>query len=312
MRKKRNKSKFEQRIETIEGLPLNEALRILYVENGMTYRMLCRRWNCQPHTIINYMKKYGIPPRKGSDAIKQQWINNPSRKIKAAKRLASINHNLALKGLHVRQGKNKYNSELIRSISEKLKFSSSFLNPETIIKATKTRVNNFRNNPLTHPNANASMTNCEHVVFEHLESIGYNVVFNYYLDPYWIDIFIPELNIAIECVSSSRFPLSFERHDNITSKGITVIYCVNYYILKSDLVILDKYIHFFNIFRSNPPVDSKVSVVIGRRDGVIFSRNIDHLTSKIVFMHGFNSLLFSTTPNYDVANINITDIFPSI
>ena len=106
-----------------------------YFAQKLSYRKLSKLWGINNRTIAKVISYCGKEPRRGSEAIRTQWINTPERRKQAGENLANINHNLALKGLHIRQGKTKENSELIRRVAEKLKMSSSFNNPQIRAKA---------------------------------------------------------------------------------------------------------------------------------------------------------------------------------
>lgn len=78
--------KTEERI----GEPLCAALYRLYVLEERSYRYICSCLGLNNRTVAKYLRKYGIEPRHGSDAIRTQWIANPERRKQQGKRFQSM------------------------------------------------------------------------------------------------------------------------------------------------------------------------------------------------------------------------------
>lgn len=57
-----------------------EELHRLYWEENLSFRQISKKIGKSPRQIRSYFKKYNIPCRKGSEAIKQQWHNNAKRR----------------------------------------------------------------------------------------------------------------------------------------------------------------------------------------------------------------------------------------
>ena len=136
-----------KRIESIEGMNIENAAKLRYIDQQLSYRKLCDLWGVNNRTIPKILNYSGISIRHGGEAVKTQWVNNPKRRKSAGENLANINHSLALEGKHIRQGKTKENSEMIRNISEKLKVSSSFNRPEVKRKALENSLMKRKEHP---------------------------------------------------------------------------------------------------------------------------------------------------------------------
>lgn len=133
--KKGISQEIKERVEAIEGMNILDAAKRRYLIEMCSFRWISRHWQVSGRTVHRILENLGLPIRHGGDAVRAQWIGNVERRAKAGERLAQTNHELAAKGLHIRQGKTKENSKLIRDIAEKLKSSSSFLRPEVKTKA---------------------------------------------------------------------------------------------------------------------------------------------------------------------------------
>lgn len=287
-------------IETIEGCSASEILFKLYIVEFYTYRKLQKRWNIgNNRAITNLLNYFNIPIRYGSDAIKSQWVNNDERKKKTSEKFKE-----SLKGIpHPNFGKTKETSKGLKSVSDKLKITSSFFNPLTITKATITRKRNFAKDISTHINKTTKPTKCESIVIEYLESIGYKTIHNYNEKPYWIDVFIPELNVAIECFGANRLPFDYNRHYYITSKNIAIIYISNYQILRGGFSVINNYIERINELRLNPTFNSKDSVVIGAKNRIFCNNNIDKITIETINVDKINTSFITASSKHDVINL---------
>lgn len=117
----------KERIEAIEGMDVFDAAKFRYVREQRSYRWLSVKWGINGRTVGRVLSFCGIVPRVGSDAVRSQWIDNAERRKKAGECLSATNHELAMKGLHVRQGKNKQNSQLIKDLFEKRRLFGAYV-----------------------------------------------------------------------------------------------------------------------------------------------------------------------------------------
>ncbi len=124
--------------------------------------------------------------------------------------------------------------------------------------------------PERHVNAKAKPTKCEQIMLDQIGHVGYCSIFNFDLAPYWIDVYIPELKLGIECFGSNRIPLSYERHKYITDKGIHLIYISNACIIKNRFRLLNNYIRFLYFFRFKPSFSCQDTVIWGTKNRRVF------------------------------------------
>ena len=100
-----SKLREKRAIENIESkfnLKFEDFLRLRYIEQKKTIRMIAKELFGKEtnHSTINYwLKKFDIPLRRGSDAIKTQWINADSRR--------KLSSELAHKNLNNKETRNK-------------------------------------------------------------------------------------------------------------------------------------------------------------------------------------------------------------
>jgi hypothetical protein len=228
-----------QRIEALEGCSVKAALQELYVEKKLSYRKLCARWAMQNKQIIKLMVECGIAPRKGSEAVKTQWEDNDERRAATAQRTGVWASSLAAAGKHARQGKKLVDNPSWQA-GENKRQAAAF-KPEVRKQQGATRQRLFAAHPEMHPNAKAAPTRCEAIMLSWCQELGYVTEFNKLQRPYWIDVYLPELNIGIECVSDSRRP-TWERHMHLVSTGIHMLYIPNSFIDKGDAHLLLAYL----------------------------------------------------------------------
>lgn len=255
--------KVVKRIEAIERMDVVNAAQFRYLTEMRSYRWLCKAWGVNNRTVAKILEYCGIPIRHGGEAIKTQWINNPERRREAGKCLAETNSNLARQGKHVRQGKNKENSELIRQVANQLKKKSSFFRPEVRDKALQASLASRKAHPermsaLRKPLTPAKMEVFKMLIDKHLEFTCNRLCGNFVADFY-----VPKLNLIIDCKGRSRFPLSYERHKELSQDNRTVVYCVNEFLLKGRLCNLDDYISKLNSISGNPTTRSEITVIFG-------------------------------------------------
>ena len=216
-----------ERVEAVEGMNIRDAVELRYIREFCSFRDLCALWKVNNRTVSKIILYCGFNVRHGGEAIAAQWVNNPERRKAAADSLAFVNHRLALEGRHVRQGKTKENSALIRSIAQKLKRTSSFLRPETKSLALKHSLRTRAEHPERMYALKRSPSACERVLYEFLKSVHIPFEFKKLFDIYVVDFYLPSLELAIDCMGSNRFPLSYQRHQSIAEKGCQIVYCVN-------------------------------------------------------------------------------------
>lgn len=285
------------RIELFESTNIGDALEKRYFAELMSYRKLCALWNINGRTIKKIIAHCNKEPRYRGDAVKTQWINNAPRRIKAGDMLGKINHDKALKGLHIRQGKTKENSEMIRQIAEKLKTSSSLLRPEVRKKAVEnariTRLKRPENNPFL----KTPISKVELILIEFLNEKDIKFVFRYIVKGYFVNFYLPDYHLLIDLQGSNRFPLSFKRHQAIQEEGFSIVYCVHYFIKKSNFSDLYDYITTINKLGHNPPILSKKSVIWGASNLFPFGKQCNEVSVESIRVNKTNKLLIAATTN---------------
>lgn len=147
----------------------------------------------------------GISIRHGSEAVRTQWIDNPDRRKKTSERLTQTNHELAAKGLHVRQGKTKANSDLIRGIAEKLKSCSSLLRPDVKAKALQHALATRRLHPERMSALRTPLSKSEEIIRDHLTAIGLPFETRKLLGGYVVDFSFPTSTLS----STARDAIAF-------------------------------------------------------------------------------------------------------
>lgn len=270
-----------QRIESIEGRPAREALTALYVDQSLSIRKLRLRWYLNERTVMRLMKWFGVEPRRGSDAVKTQWINNDERRKISAETMRKTAVKQSAEGRHNRLGKTKETDEGVMRAAEKLKDSSSARRPEVRAKMAFAKITEYQKNPGAHPNAKAAPTKREQMMIDTLKQWGMDAIHNHHAPPYWIDAFIPDLNVGIECFSKSRCrTMAWERHAVLTARGIRLLYVSNGTIDRGGLEDLHQYLSNLKIIGSNPSAQCQESVIWGSRDIDLFRNYPDDVSVK--------------------------------
>lgn len=286
-----------QRIESIEGRPAREALTSLYIDQSFTLRKLCKRWSLNNRTVMRLMKWFGIEPRHGSDAVKTQWIGSDERRKISSETMRKTALKQSAEGRHPRLGKTKDTDEGVRRTAEKLRISTSARRPEVRAKMAETRRAGYRNNPGAHPNAKAAPTKREQTMLDTLKQWGFEAIHNYHAPPYWIDAFIPSLNVGIECFSKSRCKtMEWERHTSLTARGIRLLYVFNGNIDRGNLSDLHQYLTNLKVLGSNPSAQCQEAVIWGSRDFNLFRDYPDEVFVKRSLV-GRSYRLDITTPS---------------
>lgn len=289
-----------KRIESIEGMNIENAAKLRYIDQQLSYRKLCDLWGVNNRTIPKILNYSGISIRHGGEAVKTQWVNNPKRRKSAGENLANINHSLALEGKHIRQGKTKENSEMIRNISEKLKVSSSFNRPEVKRKVLENSLMKRKEHPENMSALDYKPSVNERILCNFIDSIHIPYEFRKLINGYIVDIYIPSLNFAIDCFGSGHLPFSFKKHQAITSQGIHIVYCSNSFVKKACFTDLHQYITSLNTCSIDPTFRSQITVIWGARGMSPFGNDTNKFTVKRIHMNSFYKLILTATTNNDV------------
>ena len=295
--KKGISQEIKERVEAIEGMNILDAAKLRYLTEERSFRWLVSHWMVNGRTVHRLLDELGIPIRHGSDAVRTQWTGNDFRRAEAGKRLAQTNHELAVKGLHVRQGKTKFNSDLIRGISEKLQHSSSFLRPSVRRKAIENSLATRHLHPEGMSALRMAMSESESIMFHHLVGIGISFEVRKLIGGYVVDFFIPSLNLVIDCQGRNRFPLSYARHHAISQNGVCVAYCLNYQVKRSIFTDLDDYITLVKVFRSDPSSPCAESVIWGACGFLPFGDDSDKFSLERTGKRGSYLTKLSTSPD---------------
>lgn len=282
--KKSVQLKIKQRIETIEGLPTSEALARIYFVEMLTFRKICIKWNINTRTLMRLFVEYNLTPRRGSEAIKTQWINASDRRKNTSKKMSEIIKKIPPPML----GKKRPDAVI------RMRKNNPMFNPEIRKKANQKTIDTYNANPEKRNIYHNRLTQCEQIVFDFCISKGFNAIGNELVNGRFVDIYLPEIKVCIECIGN-RFPLSFDRHKQIIENNSKVIYCCNNFIKKRHFDILYDYITNQNIFSTFPPINSKETVIFGRRNGIVFDGNFNHSSIKTINMNGCNFMLITTS-----------------
>lgn len=258
---------FIKRIEEIEGRSAYEALTDLYWGQNFIFDELMKRYGIGSNRVMpRIFAKLGICKRTSKELVAVQWERNTKRREivseKARKQMLEFYDN---GGTHPNTGKNKFNTPRLQQLSEKMKIIKPAARPDVRKKNSETNKYLIKTGKKIHPNSVAKPTCCEQIVIEHIKQLGFNPIHNYLIAPHWIDVFIPELGVGIECFSDGRTPLYWERHTDITAHGVKIIYFPNRYINKGIWDDFDKFIRNLQVSGFNPSTQSKEAVVWGRR-----------------------------------------------
>jgi hypothetical protein len=285
------------RIERIEKMDISDAVELRYFTEKLSYRKLIEIWKINNRTVAKVIRHCNKEPRQGSEAVKTQWINNINRRKQASEVLRKTNHDLALRGEHVRQGKNKSNSELIRSIAEKLRKSSSFFNPDVKRKAQINSLKSRKEKPENNGFLKTEPTKRETIIRDFLISKGVNFDFRYIVSGFIFNFYLPDFNLLIDLQSQSRFPLPVERHKEALNKGYGITYCVHEFTDKANFSNLYNYITSLNKFSFNPASISHESVIWGARKKFPFGKDCNEFSVEFINDNITNKTHIATTSN---------------
>lgn len=255
--------KVIERVESIEGMNIRDAAELRYTTEQRTMRWLCSHWGLNMRTVMRILRTYDISIRHGSDAIRTQWIGAEERRKATGEHLASINHRLAQEGKHVRQGKNKQNSELIRQVAEKLKSSSALLRPDVRAKSIAGSLATRREHPERMSALRNPLSKAEEIMKSHIIGMSLKIEERKLFGSYVADFFLPSIRLVIDCQGRNRFPLSPKRHKRFLQEGVRVAYCLNEYVFRGDFTQLDDYISRVKAACTDPSSMCEESVIFG-------------------------------------------------
>lgn len=302
--------KAAKRVESIEGMDFRDAVELRYVREQRGYRYLCARWKTNNRMIARLIPLAGFSVRHGGEAVKTQWVDAEERRKAAGKLLAQINHELALAGLHVRQGVNKSNSEMMRRVSDKLKTNSSFFRKEVREKALKHSLESRARHPERMSALRLPASCNEAVLLEFLRGKGIRFEFRKRIGRYIVDFYLPGAALAIDCQGAGRFPLSYQRHVAIAAKGVQVVYCVNSFVKKSDFSDLYEHIAHRQVSGLLPSHRCEDTVIWGARGPRPFGADTDKFTCERSYMNGCYKLVLTASSDNHVAGTDVLDVPP--
>ena len=303
--------KVAKRVESIEGMDFRDAVELRYVREQRGYRYLCARWKTNNRMIARLISLAGFSVRHGGEAVKTQWVDAEERRKAAGKLLAQINHELALAGLHVRQGVNKSNSEMMRRVSDKLKTNSSFFRKEVREKALKHSLESRARHPERMSALRLPASCNEAVLLEFLRGKGIRFEFRKRIGRYIVDFYLPGAALAIDCQGAGRFPLSYQRHAAIAAKGVQVVYCVNSFVKKSDFSDLYEHIAHRQVSGLLPSHRCEDTVIWGARGPRPFGADTDKFTCERSYMNGCYKLVLTASSDNHVADTDVLDVPPA-
>jgi hypothetical protein len=257
----------------------------------------------EAHTIIKLMKHFGIEPRRSGEAVKVQWLHNDDRRRKQSQWLKEQIKKWKEKGWHPRLGKTKENDPSARKQAEKLKIVTSARRPEVREKMTIAQIRRYAQNPLEHPNAKAQPSKYEKALIDFLQGAGFKVVFNYRIGRFWVDIYIPDLALGIECIGNNRLPLAWQRHCAIVAQGIRVIYLLNTFIQRGNFSELYKYISNPQFVGSFPARYSQETMIWGRRIRNPFRDYPQEFSIILRSVNGCYQTILTAPSNYKISNL---------
>ena len=275
---------IKERIESIEGCSVSEAIATMYIDRQFSLNDLSKRWNINFRTIDRIFNNLGIERRSKSESVKLQWIDASERKEKASKFLSDYRQN----NPHPLLGVTRIDA------SERMKqFNPMFDNKIKDI-ATYNRNQTYNKNPERRNMYHKALTECEQIVFDLFQNNGITAIGNELINGRFIDVYLPQFNIGIECICN-RFPLSFDRHQKITANGMHVIYAKNNFIRSNRVTALYDYIINPNIFGCNPSFKSEESMIFSSKKGMIFDCSLNNFTINHIFVNGIDFTKITTT-----------------
>lgn len=291
-----------QRIELIEGRAADESLRVLYGEQGWTIPGLCERWRCNNRTVMRLMKWFGVKPRNHSERVRIQWVGNDLRRKQASEVLRKAALQQSATGRHTRQGKTKETDDGVRRCAEKLKTNSSAFRPEVRAKMVEAKRRLHQQDPSTHINARIPPTRIESLLLRKLTDWGFDAAHNRSFFPYWVDIFLPSINVGIECFGSQRLKnMEWTRHAELCARGVRLLYVANRVIDMGSLGDLHQYLANLQILGADPSTQSQKTVIWGCRNLSLFRSYPDNISIKRTYLGGLYRLDISAASDNGIA-----------
>jgi hypothetical protein len=277
--------KIKQRIESIEGCTFKDAIFKRYFIQLLGTKRICFIFQINNRTFRRLMDECGFAFRSGSEAVKTQWINNDERKINTSNKLKEVR-----KWSEPALGCNRPDAVA------RMKINNPMFDLDIRKRANNKTIETFNKNPKLHNIYHKKLTECEQLIFDFITSKGIECVGNELVNGRFIDIYIPSLNIGIECQNKS-INISFDRHTQITQNNTKIIYCTNRYIKKGRFDLLYQYIIQSQCIGSIPSIQGQETVIFGRRNGLFFDVDVPQFTVKCVNVDSQNILCFTAASN---------------
>lgn len=277
--------KIKQRIEIIEGIPCREAIYKRHFVDMLSLNEMRKIYSLSNRILPKLMKEYGFDYRKGSEAVKLQWVDNKQRKIKTSNKLKEV-----------RKWSNPALGCSRPDASERMKVNNPMFDISIREKANKKTIETYNENPKRRNMYHNKLTEREQIIFDFLQSNGIKCIGNELVNGRFIDIYLPDFNIGIECQNKVS-NVVYDRHKQICQNNTRIIYCTNNFIKKRNFNILYKYIINGQIFGSLPPIKGEETVIFGRRNGFFFDIDLPQFTIKSINVDSQNILLYTSATN---------------
>ncbi len=236
----------EQRLLAAHGEGLGAYLRRLYVDEGKTFKDLMPiLGTTSARSIGLILNKYGVPIRRGAEAVAHQWKRKPERRERAAEQMGRLSRERAAAGLAWCKGHTKETHPSIASTAQKLAERRWLLRPDSIAKANETKKRRHREDPSTHTQAHAAPSRTEALFAAWLERTGRAYEFQKPLqvgdDLFFIDFYLPRANLAIE-LTQDRGRVPPARLRAFRGAGLLPMAILNYPILHGHFAHIEEVI----------------------------------------------------------------------
>lgn len=239
------KATLEYRLLQEHGERLPEILRDLYITQKLPIREAMDALGVNALTPFRkLLEKYGVPVRRGSEAIANQWARKPERRAsRGVQQFTRMVRARAAVGEHWARGQTKATHPGLESISKKLSESGRLQTRSAIERATNTRKRLHRADPSTHTQASAKPTTAEQALLDWLTKTGRRAVFQHPVQVgeklLFVDFYLPECNVALEVTKTiERFGI--ERVRTIVASGIVPVGIPNGAVLRGNFAKLDE------------------------------------------------------------------------
>jgi hypothetical protein len=253
---------------------------------------------------MRLMKWFSVKPRDNRERVLIQWAENDARRKKASEVLRKTALQQSATGRHPRQGKTRETDEGTRRAAEKLKSSSSAFRPEVRAKIAETARRRHQQDITTHINARTPPTRIESLLLQQLTDWGFDVAHNRSFFPYWVDIFLPSINVGVECFGSGRLKSTeWTRHAELCARGVTMLYVANRAIEAGNLGDLHEHLTNLQVLSPNPAAQGQKAVIWGCRGFSLFRGYPDNLTLKRTYLGGLYRLDISTPADHEIATL---------